>query len=132
MIINNSNIKFKNEYLFLVLVFAISRFIYLFFFDINFDTWIIKIYWQFFPEDLLKKDLLQSLIYNHYQAPLLNLMLGSLIKITNNFYFILQFIFLVLSLVNFIFLFKILEELKIKKILNLLIVTIVMILPTTI
>jgi len=132
MIINNSNIKFKNEYLFLFLIFVISRLFYLFFFDINFDVWILKIYWQFFPEDLLKNDLLKSLIYNHFQAPLLNLILGLIIKITNNFQFILQFIFLVLSLVNFIFLFKILEELKIRKNLNLLIVTILMILPTTI
>ena len=132
MIINNPNIKFKNEYLFLFLVFVISRFFYLFFFDINFDAWILKKYWQFFPEDLLKNDLLKSLIYNHYQAPLLNLILGLLIKITNKFHFILQSIFLVFSLVNFIFLFKILEELKIKKNLNLLIVIILMILPTTI
>jgi hypothetical protein len=132
MIISNSNIKFKNEYLFLFLVFVISRFIYLFIFDINFDAWVLKIYWQFFPEDLLKYDLLKSLIYNHFQAPLLNLILGLLIKITNNFHFILQLFFLVLSLVNFIFLFKILEELKINKKINLLIVTILMILPTTI
>ena len=76
MAVSNSHIKFKNEYLFLFLIFAISRFIYFFFFDINFDVWVLKIYWQFFPEDLLKNDLIQSLIYNHFQAPFLNLLLG--------------------------------------------------------
>ena len=132
MAVSNSHIKFKNEYLFLFLIFAISRFIYFFFFDINFDVWVLKIYWQFFPEDLLKNDLIQSLIYNHFQAPFLNLLLGFLTKATNNFYFSLQIFFLFLSLLNFLFLFKILEEFKIKKNLNLIIVTILMILPSTI
>ena len=65
MIICNSNIKFKNEYLFLFLMFVISRFFYLFFFDINFDVWILKIYWQFFPEDLLKIDLIRTVNKNY-------------------------------------------------------------------
>ena len=60
----------KITYLFLI--FIISRFFYLNFLNITFDNWTIDIYWQFFPKNLLENDLLNSIYFNHWQAPFLN------------------------------------------------------------
>jgi hypothetical protein len=68
-------IFFEKNILLLFLIFFSSRVFYYKFFDINFDIWTINIYWQYFPEVLLKDDLLSSIIYNHYQPPLLNIWL---------------------------------------------------------
>jgi hypothetical protein len=133
-LIRNINNKrhFYLEYITIIILFFLSRIIYINFFKIEFDFWTLKYYWQFFPEDLLKNDLLQSLIYNPYQPPLLNLIVGIFHKITSNYLQYLKLFFYTISLINFIFFYKILKTFSLNSKINLAITCILMILPTTI
>ena len=88
--------KYKSIFL-LILIFIISRIIYYNYFDIQFDGWTIGVYWQFFPKDLLKNDLVNSIIFNHYQPPLLNLIVGLSMKITDKYIYILQSLYLIIG-----------------------------------
>ena len=87
MILEKYYKKYTSIFL-LILIFIISRIIYYNHFNIQFDGWTIGVYWQFFPKDLLKNDLVNSIIFNHYQPPLLNLIVGLSMKITDKFLFI--------------------------------------------
>ena len=129
------DINYKNnETLLIFLFFIISRIIYKFFFNIQFDSWTLTagVYDQFFPINLLKDDLLQSLIYNALQPPLLNLITGILIKITSNYLIYIELIFLVCGFLNFIFFNKILIEINFSKKKRLLFTIALMVLPTTV
>ena len=99
-------INYQNDETILIFFFfIISRIIYIFFFNIQFDSWTLTagVYDQFFPINLLQHDLVQSLIYNALQPPLLNLVTGILIKVTTNYLIYIQSIFLLCGFLNFVF-----------------------------
>lgn len=128
----NKKKYFYLEYITIIFFFLVSRFIYTKFFNIEFEYWTLKYYWQFFPEELLKNDLFQSILYNPYQAPLLNLIVGIFQKITSNYLIYIKFLFYTFSLINFIFFYKILKIFSLNFKVNLLVTCVLMILPTTI
>ena len=123
---NNRNI------LLLFVIFIISRIIYYKFFNITFDSFTLNFYWQYFPKDLLRNDLINSIIYNHFQAPFLNLLIGSLMKITDHYIFILQLIYLLCGFGSFVLIYLIAKNFEFKEKNSLLITIILMVLPTSI
>ena len=128
-------INYQNDETILIFFFfIISRIIYIFFFNIQFDSWTLTagVYDQFFPINLLQHDLVQSLIYNALQPPLLNLVTGILIKVTTNYLIYIQSIFLLCGFLNFVFFNKILIEFNLKKKIRLILTIVLMVLPTTI
>ena len=126
------NYILNNKIIYLGLIFIISRIFYYEFFNIKFDSWTIDIYWQFYPLDLLKNDLIQSTLYNHYQPPLLNLLVGFLMKITIHYLFFIQIVFLVFGFLSFLLIHLISKDFKLSDKTSFLITTILMLLPTTI
>ena len=125
-------IFFEKKILYLFFIFFVSRVFYYKFFNIEFDGWTIITYWQFFPKDLLENELIDSIIYNHYQPPFLNLLVGSLMKLTENYIVILNFLYLFFGLSSFILIYLICNKFKFSQNLSFLISVILMILPTTI
>ena len=123
--------KYKNFTL-LILIFIFSRIIYYNYFNISFDSWTIDVYWQFFPKDLLKNDLINSIIYNHYQPPLLNFIVGLSMKITDSYVIILQYLYLIIGFFSFFLIYLILKKFKFSEKFSLIITIILMIFPTTI
>ena len=89
----SKNLNFNNKIIYLFIVFIISRIFYYELFDIKFDSWTVNIYWQFIPQNLLKNEFIDSIIFNHWQAPFLNILLGVLMKITNEYLIIIQISF---------------------------------------
>ena len=93
---------FEKRIFYLFLIFVLSRIFYYQFYNITFDSWTIDVYLQFFPKIFLQNDLINSLIYNHFQPPFLNLLTGSLMKISKHYLFILNgFFYFVVLLVVF-------------------------------
>jgi len=125
-------IFFEKKILYLFFIFFASRVFYYKFFNIEFDGWTINTYWQFFPKELLQTELIESIIYNHYQPPFLNLLVGSLMKLTENYIVILNFLYLFFGFSSFILIYLICNKLKFSKNLSFLVSVILMILPTTI
>ena len=123
--------KYRN-FILLISIFFFSRIIYYNYFDISFDSWTIDIYWQFFPKDLLKNDLINSIIYNHYQPPLLNFIVGLSMKITDSYTIILQYFYLIIGFFSFFLIYLILKKFKFSEKFSLIITIILMIFPTTI
>ena len=123
--------KYKNFTL-LILIFIFSRIIYYNYFDISFDSWTIDVYWQFFPKDLLKKDLINSIIFNHYQPPLLNFIVGLSMKITDSYIIVLQYFYIIIGFFSFFLIYLILKKFKFSEKFSLIITIILMIFPTTI
>ena len=123
--------KYRN-FILLISIFFFSRIIYYNYFDISFDSWTIDIYWQFFPKDLLKNDLINSIIYNHYQPPLLNFIVGLSMKITDSYAIILQYFYLIIGFFSFFLIYLILKKFKFSEKFSLIITIILMIFPTTI
>ena len=123
--------NFDKYFIYLFLVFFISRIFYYKFFNITFDSWTIEIYWQFFPIDLIKNDLLNSLIFNHFQPPFLNLLVGLLMKISKNYILMLNLIYLVIGYFSSIFIYLICLKFDFSKKNSLLISSLLLILPTT-
>ena len=128
----NQKIKFDKNIIILIFIFIISRYFYYNFFDIKFDSWTIGVYWQFIPKNLLRDDLLNSILYNHYQPPLLNLVVGLLMKVTENYIEILQLIYLFCGLLSFVFIYLICKDFKFSKKVSMIISIILMVLPTSI
>ena len=136
--INNLFYKIKNFFItkfnntiFLIIIFILSRLIYLYFFKITFDISTVNYYWQFFPKNILDEDLFSSLFYNFYQPPLLNLIYGLLLKLTIYYSFYIQIIYLLSSIISFIFFYKILVELKFNNTFSSILTCLFMIWPTT-
>lgn len=125
-------IYYDKKIFYLFLIFFISRIFYYKFFNIEFDGWTIITYWQFFPKDLLQTELIESILYNHYQPPFLNLLVGSLMKLTEKYILILNFLYLFFGLSSFILIYLICNKLRFSKNSSFLISVILMILPTTI
>ena len=123
--------KYKN-FILLISIFIFSRIIYYNYFDISFDSWTIDVYWQFFPKDLLKNDLINSIIFNHYQPPLLNFIVGLSMKITDSYVIILQYLYLIIGFFSFFLIYLILKKFKFSEKFSLIISIILMIFPTTI
>ena len=128
---NKKFFNFNKYLIYLFLVFFISRIFYYKFFNITFDSWTIEIYWQFFPIDLIKNDLLNSIIFNHYQPPFLNLLVGLLMKISKNYILMLNLIYLVIGYFSSIFIYLICLKFDFSKKNSLLISSLLLILPTT-
>lgn len=126
------NYIYNNKTIYFGLIFVISRIFYYEFFNIKFDFWTIDIYWQFYPLDLLKNDLIQSILYNHYQPPLLNLLVGFLMKITIHYLFFIQLIFLIFGFLSFLLIYLISKNFKLSEKTSFLITAVLMLLPTTI
>ncbi len=122
-------IYYDKKIFYLFLIFFISRIFYYKFFNIEFDGWTIITYWQFFPKDLLQTELIESILYNHYQPPFLNLLVGSLMKLTEKYVLILNFLYLFFGLSSFILIYLICNKLRFSKNSSFLISVILMILP---
>ena len=123
--------KYKNFTL-LLIIFIFSRIVYYNYFNISFDSWTIDVYWQFFPKILLKEDLINSIIYNHYQPPFLNLIVGLLIKMTDNYVLILNTVFLICGYFSFLLIYLICIKFQFTKNFSFLITALLMIMATTI
>ena len=80
----------NTKLIYLLFIFVISRIFYYTYFDISFDYWTIDVYWQFFPKELLANDLINSIIYNHYQPPFLNFLTGFLMHLTEDYILVLH------------------------------------------
>ena len=93
---NKKKFNIEKNIIYLFLIFFVSRIFYYKFFNITFDSWTIEIYWQFFPIDLIKNDLLNSLIYNHFQPPFKFISWPSN-ESTKNYIFFLNLIYLVIG-----------------------------------
>lgn len=128
----NKIIFLEKNIIFLFLIFILSRIFYYNFFNINFDTWTIDVYWQYFPKNLLENDLLTSIFYNHYQPPLLNFIVGISMKLTKDYLFYLQAIYLFCGFLSSLFIYLICLNFNISKNLSFLVATFLLILPTTI
>ena len=75
---------------------------------------ILLILLQFFPKDLLKNDLnINSIIFNHYQAPLLNFIVGLIMKITNKYGFLTSIV--IFGFFSFYLIYLILKNLNFKE-----------------
>ncbi len=120
----------KITYLFLI--FIISRFFYLNFLNITFDDWTIDIYWQFFPKNLLENDLLNSIYFNHWQAPFLNFFVGIMIKLSDHYILIIQFVYLIIGFLSFVLIYLISKNFNFSENFSFLLSTALMLLPTTI
>ena len=105
-------ISSEKRIFYLLLIFIFSRFFYYKFYNIEFDGWTIDVYWQFFPKNLLKEDLINSIIYNHYQPPFLNLVVGLLIKITDNYILLLNILYLIFGYFSFLLIYLICIKFK--------------------
>ena len=123
--------KFNNNIYLIIIFFILSRIIYLYFFKIIFDISTVNYYWQFFPKNILNEDLFTSLFYNFYQPPLLNLIYGLLLKFTIYYSFYIQIIYLLSSVISFVFFYKILVELKFNNTFSCVLTCLFMIWPTT-
>ena len=124
--------NFEKKVIYLFLIFFVSRIFYYKFFNIQFDGWTIDVYWQFFPKDLLKADLINSILYNHYQPPFLNLLVGSLMNFFENYILILNSLYLFFGFCSFVLIYLICNRFKFSENFSFLITIILMILPTTI
>jgi len=69
-----------------VLSFLVSRAIYIFYFDLRFDTMPLHYFWQMVEPDLLKTDLLRTVYYLHFQPPLFPLFIGLVLKLFPSHY----------------------------------------------
>ena len=116
---------------YLFLTFLASRIFYYYFFNISFDGWTLQVYWQFFPEYLLKYDLLNSIIYNHYQPPFLNLLVGLVMKTSENYLDYLNYIYQFIGFLSSVLIYLICKELGFSKNFSLVISIILLIFPTT-
>ena len=124
-------IQRKNFFFFsIILIFILSRHIY-YYLGIRFEIFLDA--WQYLPIEFYKNDLLNSIFFNFSQPPLLNLLVGVAIKLSiNNYILILNFFYLIISLLTFLCLFTLIVNLNFKKIYAFLIVLVLMIFPTTI
>ena len=117
---------------YLLLIYIFSRFFYYKFYNIEFDGWTIDVYWQFFPKNLLKEDLINSIIYNHYQPPFLNLIVGLIMKITDDYILPLNILYLIFGYFSFLLIYLICIKFKFSNNFSFLITNLLMIMPTTI
>ena len=129
---NHFNNSFQIKLIYLSLIFIFSRFFYYEFFDIKFDTWTVDVYWQFIPKEFLEKEFLNSIIFNHWQAPLLNILLGISMKITDNYFLIIQIIYLFFGFCSFVLIYLISKNFNFSEKNSFIISVILMIFPTTI
>jgi len=123
--------KFNKNILLIISFFILSRFIYLFFFKILFDISTVDYYWQFFPRNIFFENFFTSLFYNFYQPPLLNFIYGLLLNLTNYYSLYIQILYLISTLISFIFFYKILIELKFNESFSCILTCVLMIWPTT-
>ncbi len=123
---------FKNKVFYLFVIFVFSRIFYYEFFDIKFDIWTVDVYWQFIPQELLKNNFIESIIYNHWQAPFLNLLLGLLMKVTDQYFLILHLSYLFFGFCSFLLIYFICKNFDFSERGSFLISLTLMILPTTI
>lgn len=122
----------SNKITYLLLIFIISRIFYLKFLNITFDNWTIDVYWQFFPKNLLENDLLNSIYFNHWQAPFLNLFVGIMMKLTHHYFLIIQFIYLIIGFSSFVLIYFISKNFNFSENFSFLLSAALMLLPTTI
>jgi len=127
-----NNYIFKNKIFYIFITFIFSRIFYYEFFDITFDSWTVDVYWQFIPQELLKNNFIESIIYNHWQAPFLNLLLGLLMKLTNEYFLILHLSYLFFGLCSFLLIYLICKNFDFSEKASFIVSFTLMILPTTI
>lgn len=75
----------KRPYLLIILAFAVSRALY-YWAGVRFDTEALKLNFQFIDLDLLRSRLFESVYYFHMQPPLMNLVIGTCLKISSTYY----------------------------------------------
>ncbi len=127
--INSENLKII---FILFIIFLISRIFYYKFFNISFDSWTLEVYWQFFPKELMQSELIESIIHNHYQPPLLNLLVGFFMKFTENYILYLNLMYLIFGFGSFVFIYLICINFQFSKKLSFFLSVFLLILPTTI
>jgi len=128
----SKNLNFDNKVIFLLIIFIISRIFYYELFNIKFDSWTINIYWQFVPQNLLKNEFIESIIFNHWQAPFLNILLGILMKITNEYLILIKILYLFIGFFSFVLIYLIAKNFDLSEKNSFIASTILMLLPTTI
>ena len=116
----------------LFIIFLISRIFYYKFFNISFDSWTLEVYWQFFPKELMQSELIESIIHNHYQPPLLNLIVGFFMKFTENYILYLNLMYLIFGFGSSVFIYLICINFQFSKKLSFFLSVFLLILPTTI
>ena len=127
------SIKIVNiKILYLFIIFVLSRIFYYEFFDIKFDTWTVDVYWQFIPQELLKNEFLDSMIYNHWQPPFLNSMLGILMKVTDKYFLVIHTMYLLFGFCSFVLIYLINKNFNFSEKSSFIISIVLMLLPTTI
>jgi hypothetical protein len=122
----------NTKLIYLLFIFVISRIFYYTYFDISFDYWTIDVYWQFFPKELLANDLINSIIYNHYQPPFLNFLTGFLMHLTEDYILVLHIFYLLCGCFSFFLIYLIAVDFKFSYNFSFILTIILMVLPTTI
>ena len=134
----NGKIKINHINL-IIIIFLISRIFY-YMSGVRFEAQ--PKYWQILPLEFLKNDLTDSILYSFSQPPLLNIIYGISLKISNtpvneaylgngNYLYILHLVYLFFGLVAFIHFYKI-SITFLKKKTSFLIILILMTMPLTV
>lgn len=91
----------------MILIYLVSRSIVLIATDIQFDSSGLDHFWQLLDIELLKSDLIASLIHQHNQPPVFNLFVGIALKLfPENFTTVFNILFHLCSTVGYWFLYR--------------------------
>ncbi len=112
---DDSKLSTRKLLVFIVVIFALSR-IFFYWSGINFYHWSGRLQMQFIDPDLLKNNLLQSILYLHAQPPLFQFIVGSIYKFfPDNYALVFHTLYLVLGLILTASLFLVMKQLRIPK-----------------
>ena len=107
----------KFDYFFIILIiFIISRLLFYFLFNIKFDYNFINFSQQTLDLNLLKNDLVNSILYLHHQPPLFNFFIGIILKLSGtNELLISNLLYLFISFLTLIVFYLTSKELNFDK-----------------
>ena len=98
-------------------VFVLSRCVFLLN-GVHYDMKLLTQGWQFLDVELLKRDLLRSVFYQHSQPPLFNLFLGLALKVAPQDYaLVFQALFTLMGLSGYLLMFALMRRLGISRLL---------------
>lgn len=122
----------QSDAILICVIFIVSRFIYINYLDLNFNSNTINYYWQYLDPQLLREDLLRSVFYLHQQPPLFNLYLGVILKLFPTQYpAAFQLSFAIIGLVFSLYLFFLMKHIGISRFIAFGLVLIFICSPTT-
>lgn len=124
----------QTKYIFAITtVFVISRLVFHLVFKIDFEYDLVNYLIQYLDPEILRNDFFESILYLHSQPPFFNFLIG-LVELTipeYSFYFFFT-LFMFTGLLTAIYLFKLMVNLEISKIISLGLVVIYVLIPPTI